>query len=215
MLQDCILTEPVESSVCPALLVWKTTHRIPRRNTIICRHGSHWKLQPSHLMDSLGAQLLARPHARRKAHAELLTSIGIAISFGSRDISHIIDLNFRYGTSTKLQERFPMRRVSFGLAMISLTICSSAYAGDLPSAVSDGSQQVQKSSPTVRIGHPKHDKRASRTQSDGGALPLSSASAYAAEHSANLPISSVPRPASPPSNSWTGFYVGAGAGVGR
>jgi hypothetical protein len=187
------------------------------KNVMICRHGSHWKLQPSCFIDSFGAQLLARPHARRKAPTEFVASIGIAISFGSR--RGAIFPHYRpklpVWNFNETPGRVPMRRLSFGLAMISLTICSSAYAGDPPSAVSDGSQQVQKSSPTVRTGHPKDDKRGSRIQSDGGALPLSSASAYAAEHSANLPISSVPKPASPPSNSWTGFYVGAGAGVGR
>jgi hypothetical protein len=110
-----------------------------------------------------------------------------------------------------------MRRVAFGLALMSLMMCGSTFAADAPSADSNGSQEVRKPSPTPQGRHP-NTKRVSVTPSDGRAapqsLPLSSAASYAAEHSASLPITSVPKPAPSPGNSWTGFYLGAGAGVG-
>jgi hypothetical protein len=111
-----------------------------------------------------------------------------------------------------------MGRVVFGLALISLMACGSAFAGDAPSSDSGGSKQLQQPSPPGQMHRPKTIKQVSGTPSDRRSgprsLPLSSAAAYASEHSASLPISSVPRPAPPPSNSWTGFHVGVGAGVG-
>jgi hypothetical protein len=66
--------------------------------------------------------------------------------------------------------------------------------------------------------HPsRSSKRVSRVQpephSGQRSLPLSSASAYASEHPTTLPMSSPPGSTPPLSNSWTGFYVGAGAGA--
>jgi hypothetical protein len=109
-----------------------------------------------------------------------------------------------------------MRRVFFELTLISLMMCSIAFAGDAPNANSNGSQEVQKPSPPAQIRRPKNNKQVSRTQSElrSGPRSLSSAAAYASEHSASLPISSTPKSTPPSTNSWTGFYVGVGAGVG-
>jgi hypothetical protein len=77
-----------------------------------------------------------------------------------------------------------MRRVFSGLVLISLVTCSSCFAADVSNVDPAGSQKVQKPSPAAR-----------------------------AEHSASLPISSAPKSTAPATNSWTGFYVGAGAGA--
>jgi hypothetical protein len=110
-----------------------------------------------------------------------------------------------------------MRRLVFGLALIPLVACGSASAGEGSlSAASDGSQAVQRSPSPSQRQSPKKIKQISKTQSrpTPSSLSLSSAETYAAEHSANLPVSSPPKPAAPATNSWTGFYVGAGAGIG-
>jgi hypothetical protein len=112
------------------------------------------------------------------------------------------------------------------LASISLIMCSSAFAGDAPNTDSNGSQKVQAPSSPLQTRRPKNNKQVSRTQPSrtqpsksqpderSGPQSLSSAAAYASEHSASLPISSAPKSAPPSANPWTGFYVGAGAGVG-
>jgi hypothetical protein len=46
-------------------------------------------------------------------------------------------------------------------------------------------------------------------------LRLSAAESYASEHFASPPILSAAKRASPATNSWTGFYVGAGIGAAR
>jgi len=124
-----------------------------------------------------------------------------------------------------------MRRMFVRLASISLMMCSSAFAGDAPNTDSNGSQKVQVPSPPLQTRRPKNNKQVSRTQPSktqpsrtqpsksqpderSGPQSLSSAAAYASEHSASLPISSAPKSAPPSANPWTGFYVGAGAGVG-
>jgi hypothetical protein len=110
-----------------------------------------------------------------------------------------------------------MRGVVFGLALIPLVVCSSVSAGDAqPSTESDGSQTVQKLPSPSQGRSAKNNKQISKSQSRPApsSLPLSSAEAYAAEHSANLPVSSPPRTETPAANSWTGFYVGAGGGIG-
>jgi hypothetical protein len=111
-----------------------------------------------------------------------------------------------------------MRGLVFGLALIPLVACSSVSAGEgQPSTESDGSQTAQQL-PSPNQGRSTKSKRQiSKTQSRSAApsLPLSSAETYAAEHSADLPVSAPAKPASPATNSWTGFYIGAGAGVGR
>jgi hypothetical protein len=93
-----------------------------------------------------------------------------------------------------------------------------AFAGDPPNSNFGGSQDAQKPSPPSKIHRPKTIKPVSRTQSDGPSrpqsLPLSSAETYASEHSASLPISSAPKSPPPSTRPWTGFYVGAGAGIG-
>jgi hypothetical protein len=108
-----------------------------------------------------------------------------------------------------------MRCVFCGLAMISLLMCSSAFAGDVPNADSNGSPKLQKASSPAQLRHPKNYKQVSKTRPDGrsGSSSLSSAAAYVSEHSASLPISSAPRSAPPSTNSWTGFHVGVGAGM--
>ena len=58
-----------------------------------------------------------------------------------------------------------MRRVFFGLALISLMTCS-AFAGDVPNVDSDGSQKVRKPSPVAEIRGPKNNKRVSKTRPD-------------------------------------------------
>ena len=90
-------------------------------------------------------------------------------------------------------------------AFFSLTVCSGAFAGEAQGPGSDSNPWPVKPSPAARTRHARTGKPRS--------LPLSSASAYASEHAASLPVSSPPRPAAAPSHSWTGFYVGAGAGA--
>jgi hypothetical protein len=117
-----------------------------------------------------------------------------------------------------------MRRALFGLALIPLMACSSvAGEAQAPNSVSGGSQELQtnaKHRSSKRLLHgAEYSKQTSRMQPDErsapGSLPLSAAAAaYTSEHSPNLPISSVSKAAPPPTNSWTGFYVGVGAGVG-
>jgi hypothetical protein len=114
-----------------------------------------------------------------------------------------------------------MRRVFFRLAVISLMMGGSAFAGDAPNTDPNGSEKMQLPSPPPQTRRPKNNKQVSRTQPsktqpDERSRPqsLSSAAAYASEHSASLPISSAPKSTPPSANSWTGFYVGAGAGVG-
>jgi hypothetical protein len=108
-----------------------------------------------------------------------------------------------------------MCRAFFGLTLISLMVCSSAFAGDAPNTDSNGSQEVRKPSPPAQI-LPKNNKQVSKARSDERSRlrALAPAAAYASEHSVNLPISSAPKPTPPSTHTWTGFYVGAGAGVG-
>lgn len=111
-----------------------------------------------------------------------------------------------------------MRRLVFGLALINLVASSNVFAqeGQLSSGA-DGSQKLQKLPSANQGRSPKNNKRISDTHSRRRAAssPLSSAEAYAAEHSDGLPVSSPAKSALPTTNSWTGFYVGAGTGAGR
>jgi hypothetical protein len=123
-----------------------------------------------------------------------------------------------------------MRRIVFGLLLVPLIACSDVLADDaqvpnamVPNANTGGSQQANKKLPAEQVSPPsqidrsKNRKQTSITRSGApsapAALPLSGAEAYASEHPANLAISSVPKPAPPPSNSWTGFHVGVGVGA--
>ncbi len=124
-----------------------------------------------------------------------------------------------------------MRRIVFGLLLVPLIACSDVLAEDaqIPNANTGGSQQAQanKKLPSEQVSSPNQIDRAknrkqtsitrSRAPSAPAALPLSSAETHASEHPGNLAISSAPKPAQPagnsPSNSWTGFYVGAGGGA--
>jgi hypothetical protein len=109
-----------------------------------------------------------------------------------------------------------MRRVFSGLLFFSLT-ASGAFGGEALAPSSDAGASLEKPSSAAHTHPSGSSKRASRTQPDARtgqrSLPLSSASAYASEHATSLPISSPPSPSLPPSHSWTGFYVGAGAGA--
>lgn len=99
-----------------------------------------------------------------------------------------------------------MRRIVFGLLLVPLIACGDVLADD--------AQAPNAPSPIDRAKHRKPTSvTRSRAPSAPAALPLSSAETYASEHPANLAISSAPKPAPPPSNSWTGFYVGAGVGA--
>jgi len=125
-----------------------------------------------------------------------------------------------------------MRRIVFGLLLVPLIACSAvAEDAQIPNANTGGSQQAQANQnqklPSEQVSPPSQTDRfknrkqtsitRSRARSAPGALPLSSAETYASEHPGNLAISSAPKPAPPagnsPSNSWTGFYVGAGVGA--
>ncbi|WP_159007171.1 hypothetical protein [Bradyrhizobium sp. S69] len=124
-----------------------------------------------------------------------------------------------------------MRGIVFGLLLVPLIACSDVWAEDaqIPNATTGGSQQANQNqklpseqvSPSSQIDRSKNRKQTSMTRSRAlstpAALPLSSAETYASEHPGNLAVSSAPKPAPPagnsPSNSWTGFYVGAGVGA--
>ena len=114
--------------------------------------------------------------------------------------------------------RSTMRRVFSGLLFFSLTI-SAAFGGEALAPSSDAGASLEKPSSAAHLHPSRSSKPASRTQLHGRtgqrSLPLSSASAYASEHATGLPISSPPGPSPPQSPSWTGFYVGAGAGAGH
>ena len=111
-----------------------------------------------------------------------------------------------------------MRRSVVGLTLIFLAACSSVFAeeGQL-STGTDGAQKVQKLPSPDRGRSPKNNKQLSARQSRSAppSLPLSSAETYAAQHSADLPVSPPEKPTSSAPNSWTGFYVGAGIGAAR
>ena len=125
-----------------------------------------------------------------------------------------------------------MRGIVFGLLLVPLIACSAvAEDAQIPNANTGGSQQAQANQnqklPSEQVSPPSQTDRfknrkqtsitRSRARSAPGALPLSSAETYASEHPGNLAISSASKPAPPagnsPSNSWTGFYVGAGVGA--
>jgi hypothetical protein len=107
-----------------------------------------------------------------------------------------------------------MHRILLSLALISLIASGNALAGDTPSADVGASQEPHQPSPQ----HSKTTKQVSAKppggRSEPRSLPLSSAAAYAAEHSHDLPISSTPKSPPPSSRPWTGVYIGAGAGIG-
>lgn len=112
-----------------------------------------------------------------------------------------------------------MRRVVFGLALISLVACGCVHAGEAqaPNTEAVRSQKIQNLPPPNQMHRPQKTRQVSRVKPDGRSvpqsLPLSAAEAYASEHSASAPVSSTAAPTSPATNSWTGFYVGAGIGA--
>jgi hypothetical protein len=109
-----------------------------------------------------------------------------------------------------------MRRFVFRLALIPVVACSSVSAGQVqaPSSESDSLQTLP--SPGQKPPR-KSNKQVSKAQMDGRSvsrsMPLSAAETYASEHSTNSPVSPAVKPISPTTNSWTGFYVGAGIGA--
>jgi hypothetical protein len=107
-----------------------------------------------------------------------------------------------------------MHRILLSLALISLMASGNAFAGDAPSADAGASQEPHQPSPH----RPKTARQVSAKPAGGRSetpsLPLSSAAAYAAEHSPDLPISTTPKSPPPSSRPWTGVYIGAGAGIG-
>ncbi len=114
-----------------------------------------------------------------------------------------------------------MRRLAFGLALISVLACGSVCAGEAqaPNSESDASQTVRKLPSPGQIHPAKNNKKVSSGPSAGRpgpwSLPLSAAETYASQHSANAPVSPVAKPPPPAGNSWTGFYLGAGIGAAR
>ena len=105
----------------------------------------------------------------------------------------------------------------FGLLFFSLTAGSGAFGNEAVAPSSEPGGSPSKPSPVEQMHPSGSSKRVSRVQPDPHSgrrsLPLSSASAYASEHPTTLPMSSPRGSAPPPGNSWTGFYVGAGAGA--
>jgi hypothetical protein len=112
-----------------------------------------------------------------------------------------------------------MHRVFFGMLFFSLTACRGAFGGEALAPGSDPGGSPEKPSSAGQMHPAKSSKRVSRAQPDAHAgpqsLPLSSAAAYASEHPTTLPMSSPSQPVPPASKTWTGFYVGAGAGAAR
>jgi hypothetical protein len=110
-----------------------------------------------------------------------------------------------------------MRRLFFGLLFFSLTASGGAFGGEALAPSSDSGGSLEKPAPAGQLHPSKSGKRVSRAEPDGHSgprsLPLSSAAAYAFEHPTTLPMSSPSQPAPSPSKTWTGFYVGAGAGA--
>ena len=110
-----------------------------------------------------------------------------------------------------------MRRLVLPLTLIVFAGCSSVSAqqGQMSSGA-DGSPKAQKLS-SNQGQPPKNNKQVSKphTRLAPQSSPLLSAETYAAKHSADLPVSATASSASRAPNSWTGFYLGAGAGVGR
>jgi hypothetical protein len=92
-----------------------------------------------------------------------------------------------------------MRGLAFGLALLPLAVSTSVSAAEAQPA--DGPPKAQKQKVSPRSAPPS--------------LPLSSAESYATTHSADPPVLSAPKLASPATNSWTGVYVGGGVGAGR
>ena len=103
-----------------------------------------------------------------------------------------------------------MIRVFFGLVFILLTACGGAFAGEPPAPVTNHGASPTKPSSVDSTRWSGGGKRAARVPQP---LPLSSASAYAPEHPTTLPTSPALQPIPHASKTWTGFYMGAGAGA--
>jgi hypothetical protein len=114
-----------------------------------------------------------------------------------------------------------MRHALFGLVLVPLMMCGSVFAEDAPVAGADPSRsqavQTGDKQPTTQKTRPPpgqmHHAKSSKPALPLS-LPLAAATADPSGPSASLPIAPVPRAAPPAARPWTGFYVGAGAGVG-
>jgi hypothetical protein len=122
-------------------------------------------------------------------------------------------------TRSATSESTAMGRVFIGLLFFSLAAWNGARGGEPPASGSDPGASLEKPSPAGQMHSSKGRKRMPRAEGDARSgprsLPLSSAAAYALEHPTTLPMSSPSQPAPPASQTWTGFYVGAGAGAAR
>lgn len=112
------------------------------------------------------------------------------------------------------------RRGLSGFVLIPLLLCGSvATRAQAPNAVSTPPEQRTDAQPPPSAGPSRpraiHDAKGSKkvqASPDLRSLPLSAA-AHASEPYDSTPISPAQKTA-PATHSWTGFYVGAGAGVG-
>jgi hypothetical protein len=116
-------------------------------------------------------------------------------------------------TRSATSESTAMRGAFIGLIFFSLTAGSGAFAGEILASGSDPSASPEKRSPAGQTLSSKGSKRVSRAKPDAHSLPLSSAAAYASNHPTTPPMSSPSQPVAPASQTWTGFYIGAGAGA--
>src|ERR1700761_6951670 len=105
-----------------------------------------------------------------------------------------------------------MRYLAFGITLFAFVACNGA-SGEEQLSTDPGSSQKAQALPSPNQGRSSRtDARAPKaSRSVSQPLPLSSAETYASEHSAR-PSVSVQKPASPATNSWTGFYLGVGVG---
>jgi hypothetical protein len=110
-----------------------------------------------------------------------------------------------------------MRRRLFGLVLIPLMVGGIVTAkAQVPSPVATGPQQTQTDAPPLSptgASRPRHDAKNSKKAAAGSKLPPLAA-AHASEPSDGTPISAPQQRSVPSARPWTGFYVGAGAGVG-
>jgi len=115
-----------------------------------------------------------------------------------------------------------MRCELLGLALVPLMVCGSlASEAQAPNSVSAEPQQTQTNAkpPSSPAGPSRpgamHDAKSSKKVQASPvqqSLPLS-AVAHASEHYDSAPVSPTPK-VTPATHSWTGIYVGAGAGAG-
>src|SRR5689334_8629102 len=107
-----------------------------------------------------------------------------------------------------------MQHRAIAIALIAFAACAGAFGEEQLSTDAGHLQKASSPSPD-RASSSKINRRTPKSpRSASQPVPLSSAEAYASEHSAQ-PSISAPKEASPTTNSWTGFYLGAGVGGAR